>query len=47
MPYKSEKIKLDETQDRRRKLTEDQKAEIKKYMPKENVALDHLQNNSV
>ena len=29
MPYKSEKIKLSETQDRRRKLTEEQKAEIK------------------
>lgn len=29
MPYKSEKIKLSETQDRRRKLTEKQKEEIK------------------
>lgn len=29
MPYKSEKMKLSETQDRRRKLTEAQKAEIK------------------
>lgn len=29
MPYKSEKIKLSETQDRRRKLTEEQKVEIK------------------
>ena len=29
MPYKSEKIKLDATQDRRRKLTDEQKAEIK------------------
>ena len=28
MPYKSEKIKLDPTQDRRRKLTDDQKEEI-------------------
>lgn len=28
MPYKSEKIKLSEKQDRRRKLTEDQKQEI-------------------
>ena len=30
MPYKSEKLKLSETQDRRRKLTNDQKAEIKR-----------------
>ena len=30
MPYKSEKIKLSETQDRRRKLTDEQKEEIKK-----------------
>lgn len=30
MPYKSEKIKLSEYQDRRRKLTEDQKEEIRK-----------------
>lgn len=30
MPYKSEKIKLDPTQDRRRKLTEEQKEEIRK-----------------
>lgn len=29
MPYKSEKIKLSETQDRRRKLTGEQKVEIK------------------
>ena len=29
MPYKSEKLKLSETQDRRRKLTDDQKEEIK------------------
>ena len=29
MPYKAEKIKLSETQDRRRKLTEKQKEEIK------------------
>lgn len=29
MPYKSEKIKLSETQDRRRRLTREQKAEIK------------------
>lgn len=28
MPYKSEKIKLSETQDRRRKLTSEQKKEI-------------------
>ena len=28
MPYKSEKIKLSPSQDRRRKLTDDQKAEI-------------------
>ena len=30
MPYKSEKIKLAPTQDRRRKLTDEQKEEIKK-----------------
>ena len=30
MPYKSEKLKLSETQDRRRKLTDDQKEEIKR-----------------
>jgi ribosomal protein L19E len=29
MPYKSEKIKLDPSQDRRRKLTDEQKEEIK------------------
>ena len=29
MPYKSEKIKLDPSQDRRRKLTDEQKREIK------------------
>ena len=30
MPYKSEKLRLTETQDRRRKLTNDQKEEIKR-----------------
>lgn len=30
MPYKSENLKLSETQDRRRKLTDDQKEEIKR-----------------
>jgi DNA invertase Pin-like site-specific DNA recombinase len=30
MPYKSEKIKLSPTQDRRRKLTDEQKEEIKR-----------------
>lgn len=30
MPYKSEKLKLAPTQDRRRKLTDEQKGEIKK-----------------
>lgn len=30
MPYKSEKLKLSETQDRRRKLTEEQKEEIRR-----------------
>ena len=30
MPYKSEKIKLNELQDRRRKLTSNQRKEIKK-----------------
>lgn len=30
MPYKSEKLKLDPTQDRRRKLTDEQREEIKR-----------------
>ena len=30
MPYKSEKLKLDPTQDRRRKLTDEQKEEIRR-----------------
>lgn len=30
MPYKSEKLKLSKSQDRRRKLTDEQKEEIKK-----------------
>lgn len=30
MPYKSEKLKLNETQDRRRKLPDEQKEEIKR-----------------
>lgn len=30
MPYKSERIKLNETQDRRKKLTEEQRKEIRK-----------------
>ena len=30
MPYKSEKLKLSETQDRRRKLTDEQRDEIKR-----------------
>ena len=30
MPYKSEKIRLSETQDRRRKLTTEQQEEIRK-----------------
>lgn len=30
MPYKSEKLKLNETQDRRRKLTDEQKEAIKR-----------------
>lgn len=30
MPYKSAKIKLDQSQDRRRKLTEEQKEEIRR-----------------
>ena len=29
MPYKSEKIRLSETQDRRRKLTEEQKETVR------------------
>lgn len=34
MPYKSEKIRLNETQDRRRKLTEEQKEEIRRIYAK-------------
>lgn len=30
MPYKSEKLKLSETQDRRRKLTDEQKEEVRR-----------------
>lgn len=35
MPYKSEKIKLSPTQDRRRKLTDEQKEEIKRIYAEE------------
>ena len=37
MPYKSEKIKLAPSQDRRRKLTEQQKEEIKKIYAQGNL----------
>ena len=37
MPYKSSTIKLSETQDRRRKLTDEQKEEIKRIYAEEKV----------
>ena len=37
MPYKSEKIKLSPTQDRRRKLTDEQKEEIKRIYAEGNI----------
>ena len=42
MPYKSEKIKLKETQDRRRKLTSVQKAEIKELYDTGGYSLNKL-----
>ena len=42
MPYKSEKIKLNELQDRRRKLTNKQKEEIKKLYGTGNYSLNGL-----
>ena len=42
MPYKSEKIRLSETQDRRRKLTEDQKEEIRKIYAEGSVGMRPL-----
>ena len=40
MPYKSEKIKLQGLQDRRRKLTDEQKVEIKDIYSSGNVSLN-------
>lgn len=42
MPYKSEKIKLNEKQDRRRKLTNKQKMEIKDLYSTNNFSLNKL-----
>lgn len=42
MPYKSEKIKLTEKQDRRKKLTEEQKEEIKDLYATGNFSLNNL-----
>ncbi|MDF2879624.1 MAG: hypothetical protein K0R54_181 [Clostridiaceae bacterium] len=45
MPYKSEKIKLQESQDRRRKLTEEQKLLIKEEYSKGNIGQGALAKN--
>lgn len=42
MPYKSEKIKLKETQDRRRKLTTEQREEIKEMYSTGGYSLNDL-----
>lgn len=42
MPYKSEKIKLKGLQDRRKKLTEEQRKEIKKLYGTGNYSLNDL-----
>lgn len=42
MPYKSEKIKLSEKQDRRRRLTSDQKIEIEELYGTGNFSLNDL-----
>ena len=42
MPYKSEKIKLSETQDRRRKLTTQQRKEIEELYGTGNYSLSKL-----
>lgn len=47
MPYKSEKMKLSETQDRRRKLTEEQKEQIRKIYKQGICGTRPLANNSM
>ena len=42
MPYKSEKIKLNETQDRRKRLTTEQKKEIEELYRTGNYSLNNL-----
>lgn len=42
MPYKSEKMKLSETQDRRKKITENQKQEIKDLYATGSYSLNKL-----
>ncbi|MBO5037735.1 MAG: hypothetical protein J6D42_11735 [Clostridia bacterium] len=42
MPYKSSSIRLNESQDRRRKLTEEQKIEIKQLYASGNWSLNKL-----
>lgn len=42
MPYKSEKIKLNETQDRRKRLTTEQKKEIEELYATGNYSLNNL-----
>jgi predicted DNA-binding protein YlxM (UPF0122 family) len=42
MPYKSEKIKLSETQDRRKRLTTEQRKEIEKLYGTGNYSLNDL-----
>ena len=42
MPYKSEKIRLNEHQDRRKKLTKEQKAEIEEMYSTGNFSLNKL-----
>lgn len=42
MPYKSEKIKLNETQDRRKRLTTEQRKEIEELYATGNYSLNNL-----
>lgn len=42
MPYKSEKLRLDETQDRRKRLTESQRIEIRKLYETGEYSLNDL-----
>lgn len=42
MPYKSQKIKLNETQDRRKRLTEEQRKEIKEMYEAGGYSLNEL-----